>query len=474
MNTPPSQSRRSIPPLVWPLLFGLVLRVTLALTMPLDSRVTGDTPDYLDLARNLLAGHGYSTSAEAPYLPSIARPPSYPLFIALVWGLVGESLLALSVAQLVLDTLTTGLLYALARRRLGPKIALTAAWLHAALPFTAGTSIQYMSEPLAMALVVFAAYAQTRAVEESLLWAALSGLAWGAAFLARPYLGPLIVVAAAVLWLEIRRSDRAQKLRGALAFVAVGVGSALVATPWVLRNALLPREPGAKMELIQSMGSRPPFSKMYTPGFIAWLGSYEEPIVWLNWQLPPEANYQSPAEKQAVETLWQYIRTHDGEVTPEMNVEFQRVADERYRAAPLRLRVWRPISMALKYWLSPRLSSLRFSVGAEAGLPLAGKGLAASFLLLNLSFTGLALLGILRARREYFLWALPAAVTVTLAALAQREARMVMPVFPLVALSASLGLWAAADLLRIIRSRRGSGGRPPSPAPAPASFDSTA
>jgi 4-amino-4-deoxy-L-arabinose transferase-like glycosyltransferase len=440
------------------LALGLVVRGALILWLPADALSTDDSRTYLAFAGSLLDGHGFSTDTAEPFRPSVERPPGYPLLVALAWLIGGRRLGALSVLQLLMDLAVIAALWDLARRRFGETAATVGAGMYAVLPFTAGVSVQFMSEGAATAGVVLAAWAQTRAVQATvtararLAWLALAGAAWGFAVLCRPYLLPVAGAAALLAAWELRRSAG---LRGAaLAAVVLGGASVLTVLPWPLRNAWVSAHTGVPFVLFQPYGSRLPYTRMYTPEFMAWYRSLEEPLVWLDWRKPPDAPYLTPEEKLEVSRLWEHIAAHDGEVTPAMSEAFRRITEERYRRAPLRLYVWRPVSIALKFWMSPRLSTLRLAIDEQAGLTAAPRVLLGLFLALNLSVLGLGAWGVVRRGRppdHYFLWGPPAALTLTLTVLAHRESRLVMPVFPLVVLAAALGL---LDLVRRVRQLR--------------------
>jgi hypothetical protein len=281
------------------------------------------------------------------------------------------------------------------------------------------------------------------------------GAAWTATFLARPFMAPLVAVAGVLLGLEVRRSEGWR--RGIITCATVGIASVLALVPWLVHNERVAEETHQPFLLFQPLASRPPFTNLFTPEVLAWYRSYEEPLIWLDWQKPIQAHYLSQEEQDQVAEMWKYIAAHDGEVTPEMNAEFHRITLERYAKAPLRLYVWRPISMVLKYWLSPRVSTLRFAVDTNPEYPTAGRAMMALFWVLNGGLTALAMIGILRRRRSRdsaFLWWIPAAVTATLVSIGSRETRLVMTVFPLITIAAGVGVEAALQAIAALRAGR--------------------
>src|SRR5712692_7550936 len=50
-----------------------------------------DSRDYIALARNVAAGNGLSLAQAAPFNPSASRAPVYPVFLGLIYSMLGES-----------------------------------------------------------------------------------------------------------------------------------------------------------------------------------------------------------------------------------------------------------------------------------------------------------------------------------------------------------------------------------------------
>jgi 4-amino-4-deoxy-L-arabinose transferase-like glycosyltransferase len=434
---------------------GLLARLLLLFALPQGTRVTGDSGEYTEIASGVLSGHGFTRDLSPPYTAYLGRVPTYPLFIAGVWFVTGKSLFALSAAQCLLDALVIALVYWTARARFDERTAFGAGLLYALLPFTIGTAGQLMSESVCAFCLALALYAHTRAVESSrrFAWSALSGLAWGAAILARPYLAPLVPVLGILLAFEASRGSRPWPA-AARTVASFGLAVALILAPWVGRNAYVARETRTRFVPLQLFGSRPPFTTMYSPGFLRFMASFEEPFVWTDSFKAPQAHYLTLAERTEAKQLFEAIGRNQGVTTPEMNAAFERITAERYRSAPLRLYVWRPLSMALRAWFSPRTGSFRLSRGTTTlGAP---RPMVISFLLLNAAFSLLALLGwgrlALQAKSARsnlaFLVLPPLIATVVIVCVAVRESRLTMPLFPVTCIAAALGAIAVHDAVR--------------------------
>lgn len=447
-----------LPRWAWPVAAALVFRLALLLVVPVSNNQSGDTPDYVALAEGVLSGYGFSTDTSPAHVSTFERPPTYPLLIALVWLVTGKSWLALGVVQCVLDAAVVALLHDTAARRLGAREATLAAWLYALLPFPAGTAIQFMSEGLSGFSFVLALFAATRArdAERPGRWLTLAGVAMGVSALTRPYLIPVGAVFGALVALEQRRARSLSWGRTAVALAVVGAACAAPFAPWVARNAWASRTYGAPFVLVQAYASRPPYTNMHTKAFDGYMASFDEPFVWTDTFTPPSGGYLTPAERDEVAALWVQIEAGNGVMTPEMNAAFERLTVERYRRAPLRLYVWRPVSMALKTWFSPRASTFRVSLDGGSGLARGSRLLLGALLLINATTTLLALLGlVVVARRSAldaaFLWAPPAALTALLVWLATRETRLTMPLYGALALACAAGLVAVVDRARRAR-----------------------
>lgn len=81
---------------------ALVLRLAFSAGVPPDWE-WGDAGSYELIALNLLAGNGFSLDGVQP---TRLRPPTYPVFIATVYGLFGQERFAVVVAQSVIGSLT--------------------------------------------------------------------------------------------------------------------------------------------------------------------------------------------------------------------------------------------------------------------------------------------------------------------------------------------------------------------------------
>jgi 4-amino-4-deoxy-L-arabinose transferase-like glycosyltransferase len=165
--------------------------------------------------------------------PDAFRVPLYPIFIAGVYKLFGESLMAVRLMQAVLATCTVLLTFPLARRIVPTRAALGAAFIVAIYPALVLYSGYLMAETLFSFLLVLTLVLWLQPG----IWSALAaGIALGAATLTRSVGLALIAgILLSELWrVAIRRQAIERAANARVAAVAVGV--AVVIAPWVHRN----------------------------------------------------------------------------------------------------------------------------------------------------------------------------------------------------------------------------------------------
>src|SRR6266404_484301 len=83
------------------LLFFFALAVRL-LFVAFRQWVPDDALGYDTLARNLLAGNGFSMKAQPPFEPSLFRTPVYPYFLSFIYAVFGYHDVIVFIAQAML------------------------------------------------------------------------------------------------------------------------------------------------------------------------------------------------------------------------------------------------------------------------------------------------------------------------------------------------------------------------------------
>lgn len=265
MHTPvdnaAGENRKQNSLLAWAVLaLAVVARAVILWAQP--QGLAQDPDAYVEIARHLVAGHGYSRGgrpdAGIPPHATAYRPPLYPLILAGVLrlgaALPARSLeLTIGLLQLVLGAVTVWLTLAIGDRlRLGG-----ARFLAAALVALDPILVQYTALPMTETLCTFLVTlwlwiavgpsetgpaAASSVTVKSSGRGLLSGVVFGLCCLCRPTFLFLLVLATA--WIQARALCRPAKsgeirramLRAALAFLA---GLLLVLAPWTIRNGIV-------------------------------------------------------------------------------------------------------------------------------------------------------------------------------------------------------------------------------------------
>ncbi|MDW7991593.1 MAG: glycosyltransferase family 39 protein [Anaerolineae bacterium] len=241
---------------------ALILRLVPVLwALPLGIGLD-DMFQYDMLARSILAGNGYRWYAEPdlaliqpyidldlsriPYDPrgveTSFRPPLYPAFLALVYGVSGltHRFAAARLVQALLGALLAPMTYAVGQRYgLGERGARGAALAVAGYPILVAYPLALVTENLFFPLVLASALALLRADEKNRPrdWF-LAGLLLGLAALTRSVISLFALLAAG--WALFSDPSRWTGMRNCLLVLA---GILLLTLPWAARNTLLHGRP---------------------------------------------------------------------------------------------------------------------------------------------------------------------------------------------------------------------------------------
>jgi len=364
------------------LLAGLGLRLFLLWHFPFSS---GDTAYYEELARNWLYRGVYGFYSHGQLLPSDARAPGYPAFLAAIYFLAGTGRQAVMLAQAFLDLATCVLAAGIADRLAAgapdvtrSRIAAAALWLTALCPFTANYTAVPLTEVLAtffttLALLTFlspeAMMIDRIASDRDLLrkvkiWFA-GGLVVGLGTLVRPETPLLLVAVLIVLWLGYRRLANWRILT--VAKLCMLVGLLLPLAPWAARNAV-------RLGRVQFLAPRyaETYGDVLPTGFYAWTKTWMfrfRDAYLFTWKLPtqpielknlPPYAADSPEELSRVSSLLdRYNRAHG--MARSLDLEFAELARERAKRHPIRTYLWIPIERAAAIWFTPRITLLPYS-----------------------------------------------------------------------------------------------------------------
>ena len=216
------------------LLLSLVVRVGVVLVSQ-DYVPENDAADYHRHALSIAAGNGYPESLLVDGGPSAARTPAYPYFLGAVYAVTGDSVTAGRLANAVLGVLIVLLVYLVANRLWGERVALVSAAIAAIFPPFVFLASSLLSDALGLvfAMLALLALLNYQSSGGRVRDAVLAGAAGGMVALTRGngLLIVLLVVAAVLL------SSRRPVRRALTATAASVLAAVLVIVPWTIRNA---------------------------------------------------------------------------------------------------------------------------------------------------------------------------------------------------------------------------------------------
>jgi 4-amino-4-deoxy-L-arabinose transferase-like glycosyltransferase len=397
-------------------LAALALRLFFFVYFP---AVTDDSRVYANLAANWLQhgiyGQTQAIQQETHIVPTDARLPGYPMFLAKIFWLFGiGNFKAVLLAQILLDLGTCLIVADLARRAVSGRAAKIAFVLTALCPFLANYAAAALTETLEVfftALALDGAAAALGRMHEAgggmgvyKLWAA-TGAAIAACILLRPDGGILLAAVAfylaGIAWkcLPVKKN-----VAGVLvAAIILALFALAPLAPWTIRNfrtlhhfqPLAPRYANEPDEVVP---------RGYNRWVKTWIVDYAsvEEIYWnvpgakIDPQKLPSRALDSAAERDA--TLAVIADYNQSEImTPALDARFGNLAAHRIHARPVRYYVVLPLLRIADMWLRPRTELLPPDVRWwEFNDDTKQSVLAVGFALLNLAYVAAALWTLLR------------------------------------------------------------------------------
>jgi 4-amino-4-deoxy-L-arabinose transferase-like glycosyltransferase len=388
-------------------LAALALRLLFILWFP---AISDDSRIYADIAKNWLQHGIYGVTDHGRVVPTLARLPGYPAFLALIFAIFGlDNFRAVLLVQIIVDIGTCWMMADMALRLISERAAKIAFLLAAVCPFLANYSAAVLTETFEIfftALALDFAIAGLQGLEQRRLrpWAGC-GAAVAAAILLRPDGGMLVIAIGAYLaylWLQRLRARRpsGQVLRAGLLVAAISLAPVV---PWTLRNLhalhkfqpLAPRYANEEEEAV-------------SPGFNRWVRTWMADYVSVQeiyWNVPGVAIDGNNLPARAFDSSEQRQRTLDllarynqaQEMTPELDAQFAELAKERIRSRPFRYYVWLPAVRIVDMWLRPRTELLQSDPRWwEFNDDPRWSAVAVGFGIINLVYVAAAVIGLLK------------------------------------------------------------------------------
>jgi hypothetical protein len=430
----------------WWLAAGAILRVLL---IWFPRTYDPDTTTYTELGANLLRHGIYGIRQNGVIVPSLIRLPGYPIFLALF----GRHFHLMLLAQAAVDLFGCWLLYLFAARHISPRAGEIVLALSALCIFTAAYAATGLAESLSIFAVNLAIYCFgeiqnapsgfSKRIKRIPTLAAAAALA----IVLRP--DGVLLLAAIVIGLTWY--GRNQPRRTVITACLVAALALLPLVPWTIRNwrtfhVLQPLAP----EYANNPGERVDY------GFIRWFRTWAIEfsstgnIYWnLNsdvfdiGDLPSRA-FDSPAQYAQTEKLFDEYNELQL-MTPALDVQFGRLADQRIAAHPLRYYLWLPLLRVADMWLRPRTEAFNLDVfwwwwGHHPWQ----SGAAIALGLLNLAYLAAALAGAALRRAPFlvFLGSYVVMRSVLLAAIPAPEQRYTLEAYPIIIICAGAFLAA--------------------------------
>ncbi len=224
------------------LLIALFLRILLFFAILLFNPggfIQADSPEYLNIAENLIKNAAFSQSIDEPLIPDCRRTPVYPLFIAL-FRLTGFNLAAIIFIQLILSVFNCFMAFKITYWLTENDKSSLFAGLIAAIDIpTIVYANLLLTETLFAALFLLSIYFLVRYLkndeERAALILIISGIFLGLSILCRPVSLFFPVVMVVLLLLFQRRNFKLFFVRIPLFLLAV----IITLSPWLLRNQIV-------------------------------------------------------------------------------------------------------------------------------------------------------------------------------------------------------------------------------------------
>jgi 4-amino-4-deoxy-L-arabinose transferase-like glycosyltransferase len=438
-------------------LAALLLRLFFLLKFP---HVTADSTLYAELARNWLLRGIYGVSTDTGgVVPSFARLPGYPAFLAFVFAIFGVDNFRTAMAiQILVDMGTCFVIADLARRCISDRAAKAAFLLTAICPFLAQYTAAALTETLEIFFTALAMDFAVIGLEDTPRTGFVfepwlkCGLSVAACILLRPDGG--LLLAAIGLYLGILSLRAWKSGKSIIPLIRAGLIVAVCSlTPlaiWGLRNMhtlhrvqfLAPRYANEEDEFVAK-------------GFIRWTRTWVADYVSteeIDWNVPgdkvdannlPSRAFDTPEQREKTFDLFaQYNQTLH--MTPAIDAQFAQLANQRIRSHPFRYYIWLPLVRIADMWLRPRTELLppdsrwyEFSDDPQWIV------LAVGFGVLNLLYVLAAAAGLIRGRPIAWVGLGISYIVLRslfLGTMENPEARYTLECYPVVILMAS-GIW---------------------------------
>ncbi|AZK48136.1 ArnT family glycosyltransferase [Paenibacillus lentus] len=216
-------------------IFALAAFLRVDFLVSVNHKISHDSVHYDEMVRQLLETGIYAYKDTEP---NAQVTPGYPLFMAAIYKLVDyqhhDPFPAIRYAQVAMSLLTLWLIYAIAKRLGGQTVGIMALLIGAIYPPFVWSNASVLTETLATMFFVAYVYLQLIVFEKKLTaYALLGGATMGLLVLTRPEF--LILLFPIYMFHYFWKKEKRTTLK---LFLFTVIGTAVVLSPWVIRNMI--------------------------------------------------------------------------------------------------------------------------------------------------------------------------------------------------------------------------------------------
>jgi 4-amino-4-deoxy-L-arabinose transferase-like glycosyltransferase len=229
---------------------------------------TGVVNDYWHTARLIVAsGPGSFFNPASPLSDTnlLGHPPGYPILLALIFRVLGESSTAIQLLQITLDALSALIVFLIAKEFLETSAAVVSGLLVALAPQFTWNSVLLLPDTLSVVPILLAIYFLAKAYKNPRLeFIIVAGACVGLSCWLRAnalLLAPFMLLVLPVLF------RRGQRLRFAAAFLgsAIIVIAPMTVRNWIVFHHFIPVSLGAGQTMLEGIGDYDPERRFGIP-----------------------------------------------------------------------------------------------------------------------------------------------------------------------------------------------------------------
>lgn len=195
----------------------------------------GDAEGYIQIAKNLLGGNGFSMAFTDPFIPDGLRTPMFPVFLAGVL-FIFKNLYFVSLIHILLFAFSSLMLYRLAKEFVGNKAALIGLLFFILEPATAYWNVMWLTETLFLFLFILGLHFFIKFYRNnSILDIFFSASFLGFATLTRPAAQGLWFIFLVITLFLFKKIGIKRYLISLLIFI---ITFGVVISPWLIRNKI--------------------------------------------------------------------------------------------------------------------------------------------------------------------------------------------------------------------------------------------